>query len=226
MAASYVLSDKDTLKTLAQDLKHLSDSELDLLLELASSLIRNYTGRNLRNRKYSYVSTSSFFDTKRAILDGKGSKKLYLPEWPITQVDLVKLNNETIEQSNISDPASYSDTSKYKIQADDGYLYLESGWYRGIKNIHLIYYAGYNSEDYPENYREIDGIVAQLCAAVWPLLENSGGIYRDEKMGNYQYSIGYNAQYLIKDLTTQVLPGHPLIALALDNYTSSVYRQL
>jgi len=219
-----MLSDKDTIKALAPDLKNLSDDDLDLFLEVGSSIIQQWTGRYLRKKWYSYVSTSSNYNPDKAIASGDGRYKLYLPEWPIRQVTVVYVDNELKTVTDISDPANYDATDVVRIYKDAGYLHLDTGWNYGLKNIHLVYEAGYDSGSYPEEYRAIDAIMAQLCVAIKALLEKSAGVYREERIGKYSYAIGYDAQYIMGEMMNTIIPGHPIIATMLEQFVRPTNR--
>lgn len=217
-----LLSDIETMTILAPALKVLDVTSLTKLLEVASSFIRTYTGRNLRSTRYSYLSSSEYYDPDNAILSGHGGQKLFLPQYPVTVLDKVVLSNEALTIADISDPATYDETDQVKLEKNSGKLFLASGWDQGDFNIHLVYTAGFNEGSYPGEMRLLDSIVAQFAGALWTLLENSSGVVRSEILGDYSYSIGYNAMYILKGVAGNVLPGHPGIGEMLEEFVRPV----
>jgi hypothetical protein len=213
----YALLDIDALDRLAPQMAGLTSDEKNQWINLISAVVRKYTGRNLLAHSYSYVDSSAHYDPGRAVVDGTGRQKLFMPEWPLLSVDTVYLDGSAKTQRSLTTVASYSNSSKYVVYRDEGYLYLEGGWNRGHKNIHLVYRAGYSPSTHPDAVQELQGIAAALMAEARGRVL-AGGAYRSERIGDYQYTLRSEVEGITQDLISGPL------GVALDGYRRPLNR--
>jgi uncharacterized phiE125 gp8 family phage protein len=96
------------------------------IVDEASAICEEKTGRNLLDRNYS-----------GDLYSGDGSPALVLRNWPITTVSVCTVDGEA--QTVGDDPDTYD------VQVHATHLYREAGWSVGNNNISVSYRAGYKA---------------------------------------------------------------------------------
>lgn len=105
---------------------NVDDALLERLVHAASGFIQTWIGRNLGSQRY----------IKR--LNGNDSDVMMFPEYPVTTVNSVRVNDSTV-------PASPG-TSQYGYVFDERTIALRGHrFYRGRMNIYLDFVAGYET---------------------------------------------------------------------------------
>ena len=120
-----------TLQQLKDYLKitdNTSDSLLTSAIKQAGDFIESYTGRKLEMTDY----------TLR--MDGNGQDELLLPHYPVNTLTSFSYNTGTLGNP-IWTPF---DTNNYIFDPDTGIVSLTFSLNRGIKNIQVVFNAGYD----------------------------------------------------------------------------------
>jgi len=116
---------KEQLDILLTDTSY--DDKLKRWINRASMIIEGYCKRKLVNQTYT------------TYLDGNGTRRLLLPQWPA-----VKPTAIYIESDGVFTGATALETATYEMESESIVVYLGGKtWPRGTRNIKLEYSAGY-----------------------------------------------------------------------------------
>jgi hypothetical protein len=111
-----------------------NDGILEMQIEGVSSLFNVYTDRILRDATYTNLE-----------LDGSGTRRMQLPNWPVTTLTSVYLDDELLAEG-----------SDFELDYSTGILTLiEEGavWTAGPKTVKISYAAGYALTAVPKDLR-------------------------------------------------------------------------
>ncbi|TVQ38478.1 MAG: hypothetical protein EA384_09100 [Spirochaetaceae bacterium] len=149
---------------------------IEPLIDTASARANTYTGRKLAAR------------VQTLVLDGPGSCKLILPDWPINSVTSVHVDPTRVwaPEYEVTDFVAYAET---------GILLRNSSWGTGRQTIRIIANLGY--ETVPDDLRES---IIQLVA-YWNGSPGIGWISAAESVRGGAYQTHYVGQL---DLPFQV----------------------
>jgi len=111
------------------------DREPNAKLEAIALAVQEFccsvTGRQLEAKHYST-------DPEHCYLDGKGERYLYLPQYPVSYIASINVDNERVfAASTLIDSSDYVYYSSGKVYNDYG------RFYKGRRNILVDYIAGY-----------------------------------------------------------------------------------
>lgn len=175
------------LCTLARCKRHIGISEADTSNdELLTDLINEATDaiETRCNRRFLLTSYSEW-------VDGEGDDELFLKNFPIISVSsLVDGETTLTERESVTDDG-------FVVYDEEGYIWNDSGFSQGHKNISISYVAGYASDSYPEDL--VKGAV--LLVSHWYNVRGAEGIEAERTPG------GYSVQYAkdIDDIPSEIL---------------------
>lgn len=107
-------------------------------VDAACDWVRTMTGQTL-----------NLVEEDAAVLDGTGTPYLVLPQFPVTEVKSVSINEEELEEED------------WKL-AVKGVLVRPTGvWNEGNQNVEVTYSHGYAAEDFPRDLRMVALMIAQ-----------------------------------------------------------------
>lgn len=127
------------------------DALLRRLITAASLAVENYCGRSILSAAYT------------AVMDGNGAALLQLPQYPITAVSSLKIDNVT-KVAEVSYADGGYKFSGRRIIFRDGTCFT-----RGLGNIEIAYTAGYSTV--PE---DIAQAVAEVVVTNWKTKDQLG----------------------------------------------------
>lgn len=150
----------------------------EFLINTASGFIEKYCNRILNDADY----TSEIYD-------GTGFKNLYIKNPPINSIAAIHMW-DTYNDTSLYE---YSINTEYLIDPEGQYIYLRSGWYKGIQNYQITYNGGYATIPSDLEYACI-----QYCAWI-NNNKNALGI-KSERIGTYAISYGFAGKVTIGGL--------------------------
>jgi uncharacterized phiE125 gp8 family phage protein len=113
------------------------DDSFDNLITRATTFIQNETHRQLLETTY------------QETIDGDGTTKLFLSEYPIISVDTITIDDDTVYSSD-----SAQDGASYYIYNNPAIIRRSVNWPENYQNIVVTYDAGYST---------IPGDLEQAC---------------------------------------------------------------
>ncbi|NBI30779.1 phage gp6-like head-tail connector protein [Chengkuizengella sp. YPA3-1-1] len=132
------------------------DEELSILLTTASEIIEKRCGRKFEIQEYIEKHSGTDWD------------HLFTKNYPITNVDYVKMTEEEVND--------------YEIMPEEGILFRDSCWERGQRNIEIKYTAGYE-DNIPKS-------LEQACLFLAKVIYTEEWGKASERIGN-QYSVTF-----------------------------------
>jgi len=152
---SYDLCTKEQVEAFYGLTTDTDDDLIDDLIEKVSAQFDAYCGRRLYGQEYDY-ETAEIWHNKNAILNGITNllidDLLPLPQWPIVDVTTVRINEMAIDEST-----GISVSGWYIFDWPGGILGLRGyHWSAGRKNIELVYNAGYDSTNTPNEWEMLE----------------------------------------------------------------------
>jgi len=108
------------------------NAKLQSVAQAVQDFVETVTNRQLEARTY-------YNDTEFSILDGNGRPWIYLPQYPVSYIDLVAIDSdrEFGSGTEISDDDIYWYPTTGKVMSEGGYFT------RGRRNVRIDYKAGY-----------------------------------------------------------------------------------
>lgn len=143
------------------------DAILEMLIEGVSGAFDAYTDRHLRSATYSSLE-----------LDGSGTRRLQLPNWPVTDLDSVYLGEELLVEGE-----------DFELDYATGVLTLiEKGaiWTAGPKTVVVTYTAGYVLASVPKSIR-----MAGLTQTAFEFQQFAGKAWGISSRGQGQSNVSY-----------------------------------
>lgn len=174
------------------------DSVLETIIDSVTDWIENECGR--RFKLTAYTGT---------VLNGKGSKEIVLPQWPVSStatLTLYERENGSYGDSNFDTISS----DKYRIDHEAGIISLDHKFYEGFQNYKIDYSAGYDFENVTGTLKTLASVgLSDLEMAVWKLAgqaynnrKSSGNISR---MKLYNYDVTFAKESDADDQIQKVL---------------------
>jgi len=173
------------------------DSVLETIIDSVTDWIENECGRRFKLTAYTGV-----------ILDGKGSKEMVLPQWPVSTATLTLYEREGGSYGDTNFDSISSD--KYRIDRESGIISLDHKFYEGFQNYKIDYSAGYDFENVTGTLKTLASVgLSDLEMAVWKLAsqaynnrKSSGNISR---MKLYNYDVTFAKESDADDQIQKVL---------------------
>lgn len=177
---SWALTDLDSVKEFLGITGTDDDDLLEKLINNATAFMEQYTSRKLKVRDYNYSTAEDKYDTW---VDGDGSRKLFLRQWPLNSVTSpILISGKGITVASATDYYGSTGFVSYNLR---GELYYANGFDTGKQNVRISYNAGYSAST--PGYLELQQICNELVAVVYQQRDKLS--FKSEKIGNYSYSI-------------------------------------
>ena len=150
----------------------------DMLINIASDFIDNFTNRNIISQTYTDQE-----------YDGNNDFNIYLRQYPVTAVTTVK-NWDTY--GNVLN-YTFTEFTEYINYLDEGYIYLRGKTVYGHKNYRITYTAGYITEaNVPY---DLKNACAQLAGLIYFNTGKSG--VKSESIGKYSITFDKSSIFVM-----------------------------
>jgi uncharacterized phiE125 gp8 family phage protein len=158
----------------------LSDGQdavlLERLINAYSSYLEQITGRKLKSRTYTNFR-----------IHGNGRTGILLPEWPVTKVTGLVIQDDSFQNVEIIDVVATN--KKLYIDIATGTLYLnESVFATGNFNILITYIAGYLAGSHDAELSLLEQAVLMMIQHAYVNRGVQDTTMRSEKIGDYSYT--------------------------------------